>query len=205
MKIRSGFVSNSSSSSFVLSYKGEFHKVVPKYLEKLLKDKDMYSHKNLSMLTRKVQEHTYDSMSEYKRIMINRLTEEAKFWFEDVNAYSKDLRKKWKVEEPEEFAKHEEKMILYRDNPILAAEQMIQGELYNEMDDTFRSIPQYLTDGYKVCTFDLEYGGDCPDENKYIDWKQIKHMTSELVEKLSDVKWGSYVTDTDEIKLLKVY
>ena len=36
MKIRNGFVSNSSSSSFILGYKGEFHKVVPKALTTLL-------------------------------------------------------------------------------------------------------------------------------------------------------------------------
>ena len=38
MKIRNGFVSNSSSSSFIIGYKGEFHNVVPKALEQMLKD-----------------------------------------------------------------------------------------------------------------------------------------------------------------------
>ncbi len=204
MKIRNGFISNSSSSSFILGFKGDFYDVVPKELEKLLKDFDLYSKKNLDMLTKKVQENVCESMSEYKRRVITILKEEAEFWFRDLDDYSKELRAKWKLEDPKGFNEHEKRMQEIIDNPILVAEKIIQNpdDAWNFSDE----ISKYLKEQYKFCTFDLEYEGDYADKNQYPYWKELHKLTEELIYKISSkYDCGELIIDTDKVKLKKLY
>lgn len=209
MKIRNGFVSNSSSSSFILGFKGDFYNVVPKELEKLLKDFDLYSKKNLDMLTKKVQEDVCESMSEYKRRIITWLKEEADFWFRnlDKDSYSAELRAKWKQEDPKGYEEHEKRMQEIVDNPILVAEKVIQNpdDAWNFSGKVLYA-PDFLKDGYKVCGFDLEYSGDYADEHKYPYWKELHKLTEELAYKIgSKYDCDELIIDTNKVKLKKVY
>lgn len=207
MKIRNGFVSNSSSSSFILSYKGEFHKIVPKALKELLEKFNLYSNKNVYMLTAKVQEDCFENMFDYKRTIINKLQSEADWWFRDLDEYSQELRQKWQKEDPEHYKEHSDRMNAIRENPILVAEKEMQNpdsELL--FYDKLAEAQKYLKEEYKVCTFDLEHDGDYPDKNKYPFHKELKKLTNELYGKIgSTYDCGELIIDTDKVKLKKLY
>lgn len=207
MKIRNGFVSNSSSSSFILGYKGEFHKVVPKALTTLLEKFNLYSTKNVHMLTAKVQENCFENISDYKRTIINRLKSEADWWFRDLDEYSQELRQQWQEEDPKNYKEHSDRMNAIRENPILVAEKEMQDPnselLYN---DKLAETQKYLKEGYKVCTFDLEHDGDYPDENKYSFHRDLKRLTHELCHKIGQkYDCGEPIIEDKNIKLEKLY
>lgn len=207
MKIRNGFVSNSSSSSFILGYKGEFHKVVPKALKELLEKFDLYSSKNVHMLTAKVQENCFENMSDYKRVIINNLQSEADWWFRPLDAYGEELRKKWKTEDPVSYKEQVDRMNAIKENPILVAEQTIQNPETDLWPFSYKLLfaKDFLQEGYKVCTFDLEYSGDYPDENKYPFHKELKRLTDELCNKIgSTYKCEEPIIENDSVKLEKL-
>lgn len=207
MKIRNGFVSNSSSSSFIIGYKGEFHKVVPKALKELLEKFNLYSNKNVHMLTAKVQEDCFESMSDYKRTIINKLQSEADWWFRDLDEYSQELKQEWQKEDPKHYKEHSDRMNAIRENPILVAEKEMQNpdsELL--LYDKLAEAQEYLKEGYKVCTFDLEHDGNYPDENKYPFHRDLKRLTHELCHKIGQkYDCGELIIENKNIKLKKLY
>lgn len=207
MKIRNGFVSNSSSSSFIIGYKGEFHNVVPKALKELLEKFNLYSNKNVHMLTAKVQEDTYENLSEFKRTVISGLQSQADWWFRPLSEHEKEMRKEWEQEDPESYKEQFERMNAIRKNPILIAEQEMQDpSLDLFFGEKLIKAQEYLKEGYKVCTFDLEHDGDYPDENKYPFHRDLKKLTHELCHKIGQkYDCGEPIIEDKNIKLEKLY
>lgn len=208
MKIRNGFVSNSSSSSFILGYKGDFHNVVPKALKELLEKFNLYSDKNIHMLTSKVQEECFENISEFKRIVVNELQSKADLWFRDLDDYSKELREKWKKEDPKGFKEHSDRMNAIRKDPVLVAEQIMQISDTEPWPFNYKLLyaKKFLTEGYKVCAFDLEHDGDFPNESKYyMFYRELKKLTDELCHKIGMIyNCGEPIIENDSIKLEKV-
>ena len=207
MKIRNGFVSNSSSSSFIIGYKGDFHNIVPKALEQMLKEFDLYSTKNVHMLTAKVQEKTYENLSEFKRTVISGLQSQADWWFRPLSEDEKETRKKWEEEDPESYKEQFERMDAIRKNPILVAEQEMQDpSLDLFFGEKLIKAQEYLKEGYKVCTFDLEHDGDYPDEEKYPFHRDLKRLTHELCHKIGQkYDCGDAIIKTNKVELKKLY
>ena len=202
MKIRNGFVSNSSSSSFILGYKGEFYKTVPKEIEKILKKLNLYSKDNINMLLIKMQEKTYDSISEYKRDLITKLKLEASRWYSSLeDSYIMETRKEWEREDPEGFKKYSDKMKSIMENPILVAEK----EMQERNDINSIDVPCLLKEGYKVCLFNLEYSGSYPNESIYPFHKKLYKLTNEINKYNLEKVFADSDIDINKIKLKCLY
>ena len=107
MKIRNGFVSNSSSSSFVISFKGTMKNVIENMIP-ILEQADLYNKdnrrydENLFILEKLFKRHYFDNLQSFKRTLYKKLQEEADS-FEENERENSRYHQQWKLMDPKSY------------------------------------------------------------------------------------------------------